>query len=106
MTPPKEIAEQLLAATDALLALARAEDFESLEPLQRARAALIAQLDHALGNDLPLNEATELAGILQQVRGLEDNAQALLQSRKKALLDEHQALKKGQRAQKAYGNIG
>ncbi|UTW10050.1 flagellar protein FliT [Marinobacterium rhizophilum] len=106
MNPSREIAEQLLKATDALLARARSEDFENLAPLQHTRATLIEQLDHSLGSKLSVTEATELAEILQQVRSLEDDTQALLQSRKKTLLDEHHKLKKGQRAQKAYGNMG
>ncbi|WP_417534280.1 flagellar protein FliT [Marinobacterium stanieri] len=100
------LALELLQTTQLLHDKAKAGELEAIEELQQQRATIVSELDQASRQEWPADVKAECRKLLEQSRKLEVEVVRVLNEKRDAISQEHQQLKRGRSAAKAYGKFG
>lgn len=103
MSTPVAQAELALKQAEALLELAKTNEWEKLEALQKEHGALVNLIALA---EIPAEEQSKVRDLLIQVRELNRQTIKLADANKNELVKEKQKLSKGAKMQKALDSLG
>lgn len=101
-----ELALELLQTTQILYDKAQAGELTAIPEIQHRRAQLVAELDQASQENCPDDVKQECRQLIEQSRDLEKQVVILLSEKRDEITQEHQQLKRGRNAAKAYGKFG